>query len=92
MITPIFWIIFSRFVIRHSITRSAMKQTVISPGSSGRNIGAFQQQSLNSPERTVSRYSGPGSSAADDNDIIGIVHKDDGLVYCKYKVYFIKTK
>ena len=79
-------------MVRNGITRSAVEQAVVASGRPGRDVGTFEQQGLDTPERAVSGDTCPGRSAADDDDIVGLVHRLDGLCYHKNNHFHLKTK
>ena len=63
-----------RLLIRDGVARTAVQQSVVAARGTGGDVGAFEQQGADSPERTVSRNTRSGSSPADNNDIVRLVH------------------
>ena len=64
-----------RFVVRHGIAGSAVQQSVVASGRSGRDVGALQQQRTDAPQRAVTCNARSGRPAADDDDIIRLLHR-----------------
>ena len=75
-----------RFGILDRISRSAVEQPVIASRSSVGNVVPLYKQGPESPQRAVTRSTGAGNAAADNNHII-VLFQSIIIGYCKYNDY-----